>query len=113
MAALAELGYEEPTRIQMEAITLAAPREYRMLRNIKRVTGRRIPQQARPTVAHLRARRPEATTGTRREDILQGDLDCFRVVVGRRGVSPAGHPWPRVGRAGCSTPTTSPGTAGR
>jgi ATP-dependent RNA helicase DeaD len=63
------------------AITLAEPREHRMLRNIERVTGRRIPQQALPTVADLRARRLDVTTATLREDILEGDLDSFRVVV--------------------------------
>ena len=63
------------------AITLAEPREHRMLRNIERVTGRRIPQQSLPTVADLRARRLDITTATLREDILEGDLDSFRVVV--------------------------------
>lgn len=63
------------------AITLAEPREHRMLRNIERVTGRRIPQQALPTVADVRARRLDVTTATLREDILEGDLDSFRVVV--------------------------------
>lgn len=63
------------------AITLAEPREHRMLRNIERVTGRRIPQQALPTVADVRARRLDVTTATLREDILEGELDSFRVVV--------------------------------
>lgn len=63
------------------AITLAEPREHRMLRNIERVIGRRVPQQALPTVADVRARRLDVTTATLREDILEGDLDSFRVVV--------------------------------
>ena len=63
------------------AITLAEPREHRMLRNIERVTGQRIPVQALPTVADLRARRLEVTSATLREAILQEDLDSFRVVV--------------------------------
>ena len=44
------------------AITLAEPREHRMLRNIERVTGRRVPQQSLPTVADVRARRLDVTT---------------------------------------------------
>jgi ATP-dependent RNA helicase DeaD len=63
------------------AITLAEPREHRMLRNIERVTGRRVPQQSLPTVADVRARRLDVTTATLREDILEGDIDSFRVVV--------------------------------
>jgi len=63
------------------AITLAEPREHRMLRNIERVTGQRIPQQSLPTVADLRARRLDVTTATLRESILEEDLDSFRVVV--------------------------------
>jgi ATP-dependent RNA helicase DeaD len=63
------------------AITLAEPREHRMLRNIERVIGRRVPQQALPTVADVRARRLDVTTATLREDILEGDIDSFRVVV--------------------------------
>ena len=63
------------------AITLAEPREHRMLRNIERVTGQRVPQQALPTVADLRARRLDVTTATLRESILEEELESFRVVV--------------------------------
>ncbi|MFZ4755523.1 MAG: DEAD/DEAH box helicase [Miltoncostaeaceae bacterium] len=63
------------------AITLAEPREHRMLRNIERVTGQRVPQQALPTVADLRARRLDITTATLRESILEEELESFRVVV--------------------------------
>ncbi len=63
------------------AITLAEPRESRMLKNIERLTGQRIPQQTLPTVADLRARRLDVTTATLRESILEEDLDSFRVVV--------------------------------
>jgi len=63
------------------AITLAEPREHRMLKNIERVTGQQVPQQSLPTVADLRARQMEVTTATIREEIVEGDLDHFRVVV--------------------------------
>ena len=63
------------------AITLAEPREHRMLKNIERVTGQRVPQQALPTVADLRARRLDVTTATLRESILEEELESFRVVV--------------------------------
>jgi len=64
------------------AITLAEPREHRMLKNIERLTGQRIQILKVPTVADLRARRLEMVQATVREAILQdGDLDGFRVVV--------------------------------
>ncbi len=63
------------------AITLAEPREHRMLKNIERVTGQRIQIQKVPTIADLHARRLEMMRATLREAILQGDLDGFRVVV--------------------------------
>ncbi|MDX6555453.1 MAG: ATP-dependent helicase DeaD [Miltoncostaeaceae bacterium] len=63
------------------AITLAEPREHRLLKNIERVTGRRIGVETLPTVADLRARRLALTEATLREAILQDDLEPFRVVV--------------------------------
>jgi ATP-dependent RNA helicase DeaD len=63
------------------AITLAEPREHRMLKTIERVTRRRISIEKVPTVADLRARRLELTRGALRESILEDDLDGFRVVV--------------------------------
>jgi ATP-dependent RNA helicase DeaD len=63
------------------AITLAEPREHRLLRNIERLTGQRIEIATLPTVADLRARRLELTRASLRETILAGDLDPFRVVV--------------------------------
>jgi ATP-dependent RNA helicase DeaD len=63
------------------AITLAEPREHRMIKNIERVTGRRIEIQKVPTVADLRTRRLEMMRASLREAILGGDLDGFRVVV--------------------------------
>jgi len=63
------------------AITLAEPREHRLLRNIEHQTKQRIEIAAVPTVADLRARRLELTRASIRETILAGDLDHFRVVV--------------------------------
>ena len=63
------------------AITLAEPREHRMLKTIERATGRRIAVEKLPTVADLRARRLELTRAALRESLLDDDLDRFRVVV--------------------------------
>jgi len=63
------------------AITLAEPREHRLLRNIEQQTRQKIEIAAVPTVADLRARRLELTRASLRETILSGDLDHFRVVV--------------------------------
>ena len=63
------------------AITLAEPREHRLLRNIEQQTRQKIEIANVPTVADLRARRLELTRASLRETILAGDLDHFRVVV--------------------------------
>jgi ATP-dependent RNA helicase DeaD len=63
------------------AVTLAEPREHRLLRNIEQFTKRRIEISQVPTVADLRARRLELIRAAIREEILQGDTDPFRVVV--------------------------------
>jgi ATP-dependent RNA helicase DeaD len=63
------------------AITLAQPREHRMLKAIERVTGTRIAVEKLPTVADLRARRLELTRAVLEEAILEDDLDHFRVVA--------------------------------
>jgi ATP-dependent RNA helicase DeaD len=63
------------------AITLAEPREHRMLKAIERVTRHRIAIEKIPTVADLRARRLELTRAALEESILENDLDGFRVVV--------------------------------
>ncbi|ETK37435.1 heavy metal transporter [Microbispora sp. ATCC PTA-5024] len=64
------------------AITLAEPREHRMLKTIERVTRSRITIEKVPTVADLRARRLELTRAALEESIMEdGDLDRFRVVV--------------------------------
>ncbi|SFQ03593.1 ATP-dependent RNA helicase DeaD [Amycolatopsis arida] len=63
------------------AITLAEPREHRMLKTIERATGHRIPVGKLPTVADLRARRLELTRAALRESLLDDDLERFRAVV--------------------------------
>ena len=63
------------------AITLAEPREHRMLKTIERLTGQRIVMEKVPTVADLRARRLELTRAGLRESLLADDLDGFRAVV--------------------------------
>jgi len=63
------------------AITLAEPREHRMLKNFERVTGAAIETLAVPTVADLKARRLELTQAGLREVILGGDLDAYRAIV--------------------------------
>src|SRR4051795_9538904 len=63
------------------AITLAEPREHRMLRSIESFTKQKIEILTVPTVAELRARRLDVTRASIRELILAGDLDDVRVVV--------------------------------
>jgi ATP-dependent RNA helicase DeaD len=63
------------------AITLAEPREHRMLKTIERVTKQRITVEKVPSTADLRARRLELTRAALEESIVQDDLEGFRVVV--------------------------------
>ncbi len=63
------------------AITLAEPREHRLLRNIEFLTKQKIEIGQVPTVADLRARRLELTRASLREAVLGGELDACRVVV--------------------------------
>ena len=63
------------------AITLAEPREHRMLKAIERATGQPIAIEKVPTVADLRARRLELTRAALRQIVLDDDLDAFRAVV--------------------------------
>ncbi|MBX3286891.1 MAG: DEAD/DEAH box helicase [Actinobacteria bacterium] len=63
------------------AITLAEPRQHRLLKNIERVTKQHISIDKVPSVADLRTRRMELTRATLEESILEGGLDQFRVVV--------------------------------
>ena len=63
------------------AITLAEPREHRLLENIQRVTGDKIAIEKVPTISDLRNRRMELTLGTLRETLLDDDLDRYRTIV--------------------------------
>jgi ATP-dependent RNA helicase DeaD len=63
------------------AITLAEPREHRMLRTIERVTRRRMAVEKVPTVADLRTRRLELTRAALQEILAEDGLEQFRVVV--------------------------------
>ncbi|MEO3748363.1 DEAD/DEAH box helicase [Plantactinospora sp. B5E13] len=63
------------------AITLAEPREHRMLKTIERTTGQRISIDKVPTVADLRTRRLEMTRAALHESLLEDDLDPYRVIV--------------------------------
>jgi ATP-dependent RNA helicase DeaD len=63
------------------AITLAEPREHRMLKAIESVTKQRIAVEKIPTVADLRARRLDLTTAALRESLLADELEHFHVVV--------------------------------
>ena len=53
------------------AITLAEPREHRMLKEIERVTRQKITVEKVPTVADLQARRLELTRAALREALLE------------------------------------------
>ena len=63
------------------AISLVDPREHRMLKNIERVTRRRMEIATVPTVADLRSRRMEMTLDSVREALAGDDLDTFRAIV--------------------------------
>ena len=63
------------------AITLAEPREHRLLRAIEQVTKHRIEVASVPTLLDVRARRLDLTRGAVRDTILGGDLDSYRVVA--------------------------------
>lgn len=63
------------------AITLAEPRESRMLRNIEHHTRQKIRIEPVPTVMDLREKRLETTKTSVREAAEAGDLDSFRAIV--------------------------------
>jgi ATP-dependent RNA helicase DeaD len=63
------------------AITLAEPREQRLLKNIERLTGQTIAVEKVPSVEDLRRRRLELTMATLREIAANDDLEPYRVVV--------------------------------
>jgi ATP-dependent RNA helicase DeaD len=63
------------------AITLAEPREHRMLKTIERSTGQKIGMEKIPTVADLQSRRLELTRAALRESLLEDQFERFRGVV--------------------------------
>jgi ATP-dependent RNA helicase DeaD len=63
------------------AITLAEPREQRMLKAVERLTGQRITLEKLPTVTDLRARRLELTRTALQASLETDDLERFRVVL--------------------------------
>ncbi|HUF31590.1 MAG TPA: DEAD/DEAH box helicase [Acidimicrobiales bacterium] len=63
------------------AITLAEPREHRMLKSIERAIKATITIETLPTVADLRARRLELTRAALHESLVGDDLERYRVVV--------------------------------
>lgn len=63
------------------ALTLAEPREHRMLKTIERSTKQKIIVEKIPTVADVRVRRLDLTRAALRESLLVDTLDGFRVVV--------------------------------
>jgi len=63
------------------AITLAEPREHRLLRNIEQLTKQKIEVATVPTPMDVRARRLDMTRGALREALEEGELDSYRVVT--------------------------------
>ena len=63
------------------AITLAEPREHRLLRTIEQLTKQKIDVATVPTSADLRAKRLEVTRATLREQLLARNFDDVRVVA--------------------------------
>lgn len=65
------------------AITLAEPRQHRLIKTIERASKQPITIEKLPTVANLRARRLELIGTALRESLLKDDdLNAFRSVVG-------------------------------
>ena len=63
------------------AITLAEPREHRLLKNIERVSKQKIEIGKVPTVADLRARRMDITRASVREALLEEDYEQYQVII--------------------------------
>jgi ATP-dependent RNA helicase DeaD len=63
------------------AITLAEPREHRLLRNIEHHTKRKISVGSVPSLHDLRARRMDLTRAALEEALEAGDLDHYRGIV--------------------------------
>ena len=64
------------------AITLAEPREQRHLRAIENFTKTKIDVATVPTLAELRARQLDLLRASLREQLVAGDFDSMKVVVG-------------------------------
>jgi ATP-dependent RNA helicase DeaD len=65
------------------AITLAEPRQHRLIKTIERATKQPIAIEKLPTLANLRARRLELMRTALRDSLLKDDdLNAFRSVVG-------------------------------
>jgi multidrug resistance efflux pump len=60
------------------AITIAEPRERRLIRNIERVTRQPIAIEAVPSLSDVHARRLDLTRGAVREALEAGDYEAFR-----------------------------------
>ena len=63
------------------AITLAEPRERRLLQNIERLTKQKITIEKVPTVADLRIRQLELTINQIRESLASPDLEDYNTVL--------------------------------
>jgi ATP-dependent RNA helicase DeaD len=63
------------------AITLAEPREHRLLRNIEQLTRQKIEVATLPTAMDVRARRLDMTRAALRTALEAGALDGYRVVT--------------------------------
>ena len=62
-------------------ITLAEPRELRLLSNIERATKRQIPVEQVPSVAELRSRQLDATLAAVRQALATDDLHRFGAML--------------------------------
>ena len=65
------------------AITLAEPRELRLLSNIERLTKQKIGTEKVPSVAELRARQHDQTVDAVTAAVELGDHDAFRPILDR------------------------------
>lgn len=63
------------------AITLAEPREHRLLRNIEQITKQKINTAPVPSLADLRARRMQDTLDKMRQAVPEGEFEPFRPLV--------------------------------
>jgi ATP-dependent RNA helicase DeaD len=63
------------------AITLAEPREHRLLRTVEQLTKQKIEVGTLPTAAALTAKRLELTRASVREHLVSGDFADVRVIV--------------------------------